>query len=123
GINRVEDAKSGQQMRRVGRPAAGDEIYRVEVAEQKDRRQQGQDQIEVGEQRKSYVGEPAQPSGTIDLGRVINLLWDRHSASEQDHGPKRQPPPDMGADGRTESEPARIEPGRAVDTEQDIERV
>jgi len=48
----ADDAECGQQMRRVGRSATGHEIDRVEVAEQKDRREQGQDQVEIGKQRK-----------------------------------------------------------------------
>src|ERR1700746_2024312 len=99
-------------MRRVRWAAASYEGDGVEVAEQKKRGQQGEQEIEVGEQRKSYMREPAQSSSSVDFGRVIDLLRDRHPASEQNYGPERQPSPNMRADRRTQREPTRIEPGR-----------
>ena len=66
-------------------PPPETKIDGVEVAEQEDRREQGADQVEVGEQREGDVDEPAQPGRAVDLGGVVDLLRDRHPAGQQDH--------------------------------------
>src|SRR5690242_8112238 len=102
-------------MCQVGRPAAGDEKHRVEVAEGEDRREQGADQIQIGEEWEIDMDELAPAGRTVHLGCIVEVLRDGHPSGEQDYGPKRHPLPDVGVDGRPEREPAAVEPGWAVD--------
>ena len=77
-------------------PPPETKVDRVEVAEREDRREQRADQIEVGEQREGDMDEAC---GTRWRRRPcaasLDVLGDRHPAGEQDHGPERQPLPDI----------------------------
>ena len=106
----VADAQGRQHMRRQRRPAAGDEAHGVEITQRPDGGEHGADQVHTGHQRQGHVPEFLDPAGAIDIRGLIKFRRNGHAPGEENHGPERQPFPDMAINHRTQREAGIVEP-------------
>ena len=78
------------------------------------RGEQRADQIDVRQQRERDVDQAPVAGGAIDLGRLIDVLRDRHAAGDEDQRPERHPFPDIGDDVRRHRDRMRDQEQRPV---------
>ena len=103
-----------QHVGEIGRPAAGQQIDAVEVAERPDHREQRAGQVQRLHRRPGDEAEFLPPAGAVDVGRLEQVLRDRKPSGHQDQGPERQRFPDVHADRHGQRHGRIVEPVRAV---------
>ncbi|GCC47143.1 hypothetical protein chiPu_0031383, partial [Chiloscyllium punctatum] len=106
----IADAERRQHMGEVGRPAAGEQIDAVEVAERPDHREQRAGDVERLHRRPGDVAEFLPPIGAVDVGGLIQVVRDGEPPGQKDQRPERQRLPDVDADRHRQRDRRIVQP-------------
>ena len=100
----------GEQVRGVGRSAAGHHVDDLEVGERLDHREQHHDHGHRQQQRPGDVPEPLPGLGAVDGGGLVELGADGLQPGEQADGEERHAAPDVDDDDRDHGEVGIAQP-------------
>ena len=111
-----------EQVRSVGRSAAGHDVDQLEVGEGLDDREQHDHQRDRHEQRPGDVPEALPGAGAVDGGGLVELGTDGLQAGQQGDGEERHAAPDVDDDDRRHGEVGVAQPVDAGGDEAELEQ-